>query len=454
MSQPAASSHAVVGSAPEPSLTGPSPEQPIAGRGFRHAFRALRHRDFALFWSAALISNVGVWMQSFTVPFVLYKLTHSAAWVGLAAFAQFLPMMVMGSVGGVLADRVSRKGILLANQAGQMVLAFGLWGLWEAGHATPTVIVVLGALSGMTAGLGLPAYQSFVPQLVPRQALLNAVALNSAQFNGARAIGPALTGLVLAASGPGAAFLVNAVTYLAVIGALLAIRASGRTPPTRGRMAHQFRDAITYTRAHPGLRRAVFVVFCASFLGAPVIQLTPVFAREEFHVGGGLYGLLGAAFGTGAVVGAVVIGAYGDGVRRSTLATGGLALFGAALLGLAAAPVYAVGFVALLAMGAGYLVISSTANTAIQLLVSEDMRGRVLALYVMAFSGGFPIGALVEGRLADAVGVRLTVAVAGLGLAVVALSLVARGSAAALDDEPSAPLPVPATVVPAADAPA
>lgn len=423
-------------------------------RGLRHAFRALRHRDFALFWSGALASNVGTWMQQVTVPFVLFHLTGSAAWIGLAAFVQFFPMMAMNSVGGVLADRFPRRRVILATQSVQMGVAFTLFALWETGNARPGVIVAVVAVAGVVAGIQLPSWHSFVPQLVPREHLLNAVTLNSAQFNGARAVGPALAGLVLAGWGPGAAFLANAVSYVFVLAALSAMRVArpeGVRP--EGTMRGVMAAGLRYTRSEPGLVLAVFVVTCAGVLGAPVVQLMAVFARDVFQVGEAAYGFLTAAFGTGAVLGAVLIGAYGDGTRRSRLVVAGLVAFGCGALLLAAAPAYSVGLLALLLMGGAHLMIAGSLNTAVQLIARDDMRGRVTAVYMTAFTGSFPIGALVQGRLADAFGVEATVAGAGLVLlAVSAWLLTRRDLLASLDThavdavEPGA-IPAPAAAV-------
>lgn len=391
-----------------------------APRGMRHAFRALRYPDFAKFWSGALVSNVGNWMHQTTVLYVLFHMTGSAAWVGLAAFCQFFPMMAMNAVGGVLADRVDRKRILLATQTALMVIAFSYFALWEAGEIRPGVLIALVALGGVVAGIQQPTWHSFVPQLVPRTHLLNAVALNSAQFNAARAVGPAIAGVVLVASGPGAAFLVNALTFVFVLFALASVRA---TQPVADRQGGGFRGefgaAIEYARGHAAISLGVALVAVTSLLGAPVVQFTPVFARE-FGVDELGYGLLGAAFGAGAVSGLLVVGGYGEHIPRSRLAVLGMLGLGAGAVALAVAPVYAVGLIALTVMGAAALVVVSALSTSIQLAVREEMRGRVMALFMMAFTGGFPLGALVQGRLADAFGVEPTVGVAGGVLVLVA----------------------------------
>jgi MFS family permease len=415
-------------------------EAPAPTRGLRHAFRALRHRDFALFLTGAFISSTGMWMQNVTVPYVLNEATGSATWVGLAGFAQFIPAMVMGPIGGTFADRFPRRRILLVSQSVAMFIAFALWLTVRDGQVDPGLMVGLVAVGGIASGFGIPAWQSLVPELVPRESLLNAVALNSAQFNASRALGFLIGGLSLHAFGPATAFLVNAVSYVTVLGALLVVHA-GRAPEA-GRAgaaeAGGFRSVLTYARRHPGILLTIVTVGVVAFLGSPVVLLAPVFAREVFHVNEAAYGYLAAAFGIGATVGAVVLGAYGDGLRRSRLATSAIAAYGLALLAMGLTPVYAGGLLAMFAIGAGYLVVVSALNTTLQESVEPRFRGRVVALYFMAFTGGYPLGALLQGWLADLVGVRPVVAGAGLVLAAYAALLVLRpGLAASLDPAPT-----------------
>lgn len=416
---------------------------PVSTRGLRHAFRALRHRDFALFLTGAFVSSTGMWMQNVTVPYVLNEATGSATWVGLAGFAQLFPAMVMGPIGGTFADRFPRRRILIISQTAAMVIAFALWLTVTDGEVDPGLMVVLVALAGTAAGFGIPAWQSFVPELVPRESLLNAVALNSAQFNASRALGFLLGGLALHAFGPAAAFLANGVTYLAVLAALAVVHA-GRTGADSRSETGGFRSAMAYTRRHPGLLLAIVTVGMVAFLGSPVILLAPVFAREEFHVDEAAYGVLAGAFGIGATVGAVVLGAYGDGIGRARLTSGALVAYGAALVAMGATPAYAGGVAAMFTIGAGYLVLVSALNTSLQEAVDPRFRGRVTALYFMAFTGGYPLGALLQGGLADVVGVRWVVAGAGVVLLGYAAFLLARPALArTLDPSPPDPDPAP-----------
>jgi MFS family permease len=394
-------------------------------RGLRHAVRALRHRDFALFWSGALVSSIGMWMQAVTVPFVIHEATGSAAWVGLSAFAQFAPVMVTSPFGGALADRHPRRTILIWNQTALLVLALALWLSVRGGAIRPGQMVALVALSGVVAGLGIPSWQSFVAQLVPRETLLNAVSLNSAQFNVSRAIGFMLGGLALYSVGPGLAFLVNGLSYVAVLAALAAIRprpaassvmiADVQFPEMAGPAAGPatFRLGLAYVRQHPGLQLAVLTCGVVMFLGGPVIQLAPVFARDTFGVDERAYGFLAAALGIGATAGSVVISAYGDGIRRSRLIVTSIVIYGVAVLGMALTPSYAGGLAAMTIIGIGYLAVASSLNTSIQLAVDDRYRGRVLALYVMVFTGAYPLGSLIQGIATDRFGVRVVVGTAG-----------------------------------------
>jgi MFS family permease len=406
----------------------------------------LRHRDFALFWAGAFVSSTGMWMQNVTVPFLLHEATGSAAWVGFGAFAQFFPAMVMAPFGGSLADRHARRTILIWNQAVLGVLALALWLSVRDGTIRPGLIVVLVGLAGAVAGFGIPAWQSFVAELVPRESLLNAVTLNSAQFNVSRAIGFMLGGLALYSVGPGLSFFVNGVSYLAVLGALAAISprpAPGVEPiagveplevtaPAAGPAT--FRLGLAYVREHPGLQLAVISCGVVMFLGGPVIQLAPVFARDTFGVDERAYGFLAAALGIGATAGSVVISAFGDGVRRSKLIVTAIVVYGLAVLGMALTPTYEGGLAAMAVIGLAYLSVASVLITSIQLAVDDRFRGRVLALYGMVFTGAYPLGSVLQGIATDRFGVRTVVGVAGVALLGYAAVLASRPAAVAVLD--------------------
>jgi MFS family permease len=387
----------------------------VADGGLRYAFSSLRHRDFSLFWSAGLISNTGSWMQTITVPYVLYQLTHSTTWLGVSAFAAFFPSLVVGPIAGPMADRMSRQRILMVTQTLQMLVAFSLWACWVAGVATPWVILAHLLLSGIAGGINISSWQSFVPLLVPPGDMLNAVRLNTMQFTGARAFGPAIGGLVLARFGPATAFMFNAVTYLLVIAALAAVSPRA-TPPPMGdaRFLHQFKEGLAYVRARTGLWLTVVTITSISLLSSAVIQLAPALAKDEFDVGKAAYGLLVAMFGAGAIIGVVIMGAYGERIRRSTTTMIGLAVSSASVVVLGATPFFSLGLAVLLTMGVAYAFLSVSLNTTIQARVVDAYRGRALSIYLMGLMVGVPIGALIEGWLANVIGLRSTVVGVGV----------------------------------------
>jgi MFS family permease len=382
------------------------------------ALAALKHRDFALFFSAALCSNTGTWMQTITVPYVLDQLTHSTVWVGIGAFATFFPATIVGPLAGALADRYDRRMIMLLSQVVLMVSAFALWAIWVSGAATPQLIVGVVVIGAFGSGITIAAWQAFVPQLVPPEAMVSAVRLNAMQFTGARAFGPALAGLVLAEFGPGTAFLANGLSFLLVIGALLLIAAR---PITRiadgGSVLSQFVDGVRYIRKRAVLTVAVLGALFSSFLGVSMIQLAEPFARQVLHEGAGKYGLLVAAYGAGAITGAVATVVRGDVVRRSTFTVVGFAVFVVAELCFGLAPMYALALLGMFGIGLAQSFAMVSCQTAVQVNVDEHYRGRVLSVYVMSFFAGTPVGALLGGIAASVIGLRATIVISAALLA-------------------------------------
>jgi MFS family permease len=392
-----------------------------AGRG------AFASRDYRLFWSGALASNVGTWMQNAAVPFVMYGLTRSSAWVGLAAFAMLFPGVVLGPVAGALADRLDRRRLLFWSQAAQALAAFGLAALWAAGVHQPGAVLALVSVGGVIFGLSMPAWQGFITDLVPREDLPSAVTYNSLQFHGSRAIGPALGGLVLATAGPAWAFAANGVSYAAVLVAISLVRARpGRPAPTGERVAAQLRSGFAYVRRHRGIGTAIGLAFALGFLGNTVVQLAPVFAARVYGVGAGAYGVLTAAFGVGAAVGIFLLGRAALTRARSGLVIRALFGLGLALIALGFSPSYPLGLVAVLVAGGCAVGSGTLLLTTVQMQVDDRMRGRVLGVYAMAFTASYPVGALAQGALADLIGPRATGVLVGFTVLVLATALFAR----------------------------
>ncbi len=407
-------------------------------QGMRHAVRAFRHRDFAIFWTGALFSNTGSWVQNLTVPFVLYEITESATWVGAATFAQFIPAMLLGPLAGSIADRYDRRRILLVTQSLMAVAALALWAAWALGVRNVWAILGLVALSGVVAGINIPSWQAFVNDMVPREDLLSAVTLNSLQFNAARAFGPAIAGLLLYNFGPTWAFLVNGLSFVFVLVALLLVRTRPhrRASPLSGSFLHQFGRAVRYTRTQPGIIVGMMAAVLVGFLGNPIQQFTVILAKDEFMVDELGLGLLNVALGLGAVIAAPLISGWDNLLSRSTIVRIALPIYGASVVTVGLAPSFPVALGALVVVGAGFLAVIATTNTAVQVIVADHMRGRVMAFRIMAFTGAYPLGALVQGALADRIGTRPTVALAGSLMAGVGLylALVRPSLLARLDD--------------------
>jgi len=407
--------------------------------GFKHGMRAFRHRDFRLFFGGALVSNTGNWLQNLTVPFVLFELTQSAFWVGLATFAQFIPAVVLGPLGGSLADRHRRRTVLLISQTLMAVAAAALWIAWAGGVRNPTAIVLITATTGVFSGVMVPAWQAFVPSLVPREDLRSAITLNSTQFNAARAFGPALAGILLATLGPSWAFLINTVSFVAVIAALWLIRpaTSVKAAAPAGGILRQFVEALRYVRSQPGIWLGIVASVLVAALGNPVTQFTVVFAETVYQAEARILGLLAAAIGIGAVVAAPFLSAWEERISRADAVRWGLPAYGVAITAFGLSGTWPIGFVALLFVGGGFLAVIASSNTAVQIIVADRMRGRVMATRVMAFTAAFPIGALIQGWLIDLWGPRQTISAAGLLLTAIALGLATRpGLLARLNDGP------------------
>jgi MFS family permease len=377
------------------------------------------------------------------VPFVLFELTGKSLWVGLAGFAQFIPAFVLGPVGGSLADRADRRRVLLATQLAMAASAFVLWAVWVAGWRHPWLILTITISSGIANGLMIPSWQAFVPSLVPKADLPSAITLNSTQFNASRAIGPALAGLLLATAGASWAFFINGISFLAVMGALWVIRSRPTDPrpgPPEGVIAG-FRSAIGYIWQRTGILVSVACAVLVAFFGNPITQFTVVFADQVYHAGPRVVGVLASAVGIGAVMIAPTLSTWDTRVKRSTVVRWGLPTYGLAVISFGLAPNWPLGLAALLVVGAGFLAVIATTNTAVQLIVADQMRGRVMSARIMGFTLAFPLGSLIQGALADVWGPQTTVVASGACLLGFATFLASRPSDLAtldrVDDTPN-----------------
>jgi len=392
------------------------------------SLRPLRSRNFALIWSAALVSNVGSWMQTVALGVLVFARTDQAAWTGLVAAAAFIPIGLLAPLGGVLADRLDRRRWLILTTLAEMGFATVLAVLAATGHDPPGVLVVLAFLGGASGAIGFPAFQAMVPDLVPPEDLLGAVSLSSAQFNLGRVIGPALAGLALLTHDYGLVFGINAASFAAVVVALAMVRlpkpvVSSERIGMRARLAAGARIAA----AEPGCRSAIELIAVVALLASPFIALVPAMSKVLDRGGVSTQvatAILVTAQGIGAVTGAVVLPTLAERVGRRTMLSAALFVLPVLLILYALAPSLWLSAVAFLAVGAGYIAVLAGLNTVVQLRAPAEARGRVLSIYMMVLGIVYPIGAVVQGGIANHTGVR-AITVAGAVLLMVAMAAIA-----------------------------
>jgi MFS family permease len=380
------------------------------------AGRALRHRNFQLFFSGQLISLVGTWMQSVAQSWLVYRLTGSALLLGSVGFASQVPVFLFAPLGGIAADRYNRRHVVIATQVASMLLAFILAALTLT-HAIDHrvwMIFVLAALLGVVNAFDIPGRQSFLVDMVGKDDLMNAIALNSSMFNGARVIGPAIAGILVAKIGEGYCFFANAISYIAVIIGLLMMRVHS---PGRASMASPFEHMMEGFRFvnHTGPIRALLLLLgLVSLVGMPYVVLMPIFADRILHGGAQGLGILMGSTGVGALLGALTL-AFREGVKGlGRWVAWCCAGFGASLAVFAMSHMFWVSVILLLPVGYCMMLQMACSNTLIQVMVPDALRGRVMAVYSMMFMGMAPIGALLGGALADRLGAQVTVAIGGL----------------------------------------
>ena len=373
------------------------------------AFASFGHRNFRYFWFGGFVSSAARFFQYVALPVVIWDLTRSPGWVGFAGFAQFASMALVAPVSGVLADHYPRRKLLMVSQSLMGAVAAVMALAWMQGVRSPAAYVALAAASGLTGGLNLPAWQAFVTELVPKDLLLNAVTLNSAQFNSSRLIGPMLGGITVATVGPAVAFWVSAAGCLGVIAALARIE-SRKTASAVGalnmRLIRNTMVVARYVRARPGLVVAFAAGGLIGLVGLPIQMLSVVFAEDVFDRGPGGFGLMLTMVGAGAVAATPVVASLGERVPRSQIQGAAFVLYGTAILGLAVAPTFVTSLATLVLIGAAHLTSASALNTAVQLQVDEQRRAQVLSLYFMVLMASNPIGQLALGQLIERIGAR------------------------------------------------
>jgi MFS family permease len=361
--------------------------------------RALRNPSFRLFWSGNFLSNIGTWMQNVAQGWLVLSLTGSAFWLGVVGFAGSIPFLIFTLFGGVVADRVNKRKLLLVTQTIMMLLAFALAALARFKVITVWEVVVLSFLNGMAMAMNAPSYQALVPRLVPREDLTNAIALNSAQFNMSRILGPTLGGYAMALVGVAGNFFLNGVSFLAVLFALTRIHYPEQETSHYPGLLNSLREGFAYVRANKQMRVLVWMVAAASFFAVPFLTFIPYCARIQLHADETGLGWLMAASGLGAVVGAVTVAALGQLRHRGRVVTIAGVVFFSAIISFCYSHTFALSQFLLLFEGYSAILMISSFNVAIQHLASDKMRGRVMSIYATCFLGLPPLGSLLAGEM-------------------------------------------------------
>jgi MFS family permease len=389
-----------------------------------------RHRNYRLYFSGQLVSLVGTWMQNIALAWLVVELTRSPVAVGLLAFCRFVPFTLFGLAAGVVADRFDNRRLVIGTQLASMAVSVALAVLTLAGIAEVWHAYVLAALGGTALVFDAPGRHALTFQLVGRAELPNAVALNASIFNASRVVGPAVAGVVIAAVGVGACFAINAVSFLAVLTSLLLMRERDLFPLERGAvrptLVRGVQEGLRYVRHSPRVRLVLAMTLVVSTVGFNFHVLVPVLASETLDAGPEVFGLLSAAFGLGALTGALLSAALGRASWKALLAgTGG---FSIALLVLAAQETVAACAVLLYLTGAAFTLWTSNSQSILQLTAPDHLRGRVLSIYLFVFAGFAPLGGLLAGWLAALGGTGLAFSVAGVaGLAMTVWALWTSG---------------------------
>lgn len=378
-------------------------------RDWPRSIRAFESRDFRIFLGGGIVSAIGTNMQIAALAWVVQRNTGSAAKTTLIAFIGIIPLLVLGPAAGVLADRVRRRKLLVVTNILNGGQAIALWAIWAAGYGDSYwLLFSLSLLGGVFTAIQTPAWQALPSELVEREHLLNAITLNSTQFNIARALGPLCAGLAIDNFGAGTAFLLNAMSYLAVIAALVMMSpAPPVDAPNDGLSTwERFREGIRYITGRPQLRLVLGLHMVFAFVIPPVIYLIPKLCQDELKIGASSYGVLLGVFGIGSISAALALGRREDALRTSRSLVTGLGTGGLALAALAAAQNYAQAVVAMIALGAAYLIVVSIDHGVIQSFTDDNFRGRVTSVWLMTFGACMPMGVMLQGVLTDHIGLR------------------------------------------------
>ncbi len=389
--------------------------------GWRKMFAAFRHRNYRLFFIGQLISLIGNWINSTAEGWLVYQITGSTALLGVVAAASTGPMLFLSTWGGSIADRYPKRSVLVVTQVVSMMLSFLLAFLVWSGHVQPWQIIAVAALGGVVMAFDMPARQSFVIEITSREDLKNAIALNSSMINGARIIGPSFAGVIMARSGVAACYLIDGLSFLAVLAGLLAMRLPRHVRKTHpGSGWDHALGGFAYVWNHPRVFTILSLFAVVGIFGWSYSVLMPAFARDVLGLGESAYGALLAASGAGALCGALSVTAISERFTPRMLALGGIWIFSVMLSLFAVNRNFHVALPLLAGAGFGLMLFLSTSNSALQTSVPDEMRGRVMGIWALIFGGMMPFGSLEAGVLARVVGVPLTMIIGAIVCALAA----------------------------------
>jgi MFS family permease len=388
-----------------------------ANAGMAFALRALRHRNYRLFFGGQIVSLAGTWITTTATSWLVYRLTGSAWLLGLVGFAGQFPAFILGPLAGIVVDRWDRRRLLIATQITSMLQSFALAALTLTGHITVEAIVLLNVVQGVVNAFDMPGRQAFLIAMIEsRDELGNAIALNSSMVNVARLVGPSIAGVVIAATNEGWCFFIDGVSYLGVIAALVEMRLAPRPAPATRRTGarQQFIEGWQYASGFRPIRSIILLLALVSLVGVPYSVLMPIFATTVFGGGPHTLGVLMGASGSGALIGALWLA-----TRRSVIGLGRIitiasASFGAGLVAFSLTPVLPLAILCLVVTGFGFIVQMAASNTVIQTIVDDEKRGRVMSFCMMAFLGTAPFGSLIAGWMSSRIGAPHTLLVGGV----------------------------------------
>jgi MFS family permease len=399
-----------------------TPIHPIIGR----ALAAFHYRDFRILWFGAFTSTVGNWMQQVAQSWLVFELTQSSFYLGLDYFFGQLPILLLTLIGGVVADRHDRRHVLLGSQLVQMTTAFTLAVILYLDVVRVQYILMLSFVAGVGQAFGGPAYQALIPSLVQKKDLPNAIALNSIQFNLARVFGPLLAGATLAAFGSAACFGLNGLSFLVVIVALLSMSIKHVKPANPKPMMQELRGGLRYAKGEPAIVALTILAALTTFLGLPLLTFLPVFARDIFHGDINRFSHMMAFSGAGAVCGALLVAWLGRFRHMGWTVLLTQAMFGALVTAFAVSRIGWLSNLLLFFTGATLLMTFSMTASLVQLIVPDNLRGRVMSIYMVAFRGGMPLGSLAAGYVASRTSAPLVLGVNGMLIFCVAIYFTIR----------------------------